>query len=218
MASRYDYPSPNSNSSGYSNLCNYWDAAQNLLTGRNLAGLSRQVREIQPWRTPMSRLTGLLVLMVLTALTVQFSFPPAVTGQTSKVTFNKDVLPILQKNCQSCHRPGEVAPMSFLTYESTRPWAKAMREAVAAKKMPPWFADPLYGDFRNAPQLTAENIKTIAAWADSGAPEGDAADMPAPINWPEGWRAKPDVIVSIPQPYNVPARGSGEIKTFNVPN
>src|SRR5215470_7779647 len=152
----------------------------------------------------MTRLTGLIVLTAVAALTAQVSSPPAVSGQNSKVTFNKDVLPILQKNCQVCHRPGEVAPMSFLTYESTRPWAKAMKEAVAAKKMPPWFADSLYGDFRNAPQLTAENIKTIAAWADGGSPEGEAKDMPALINWPEGWRIKPDVIVSIPQPYDVP--------------
>ena len=167
----------------------------------------------------MTRLTGLIVLTAMTALAAaQVSLPPAVSGQTSKVTFDKDVLPILQKNCQTCHRPGEVAPMSFMSYESTRPWAKAMKEAVASKKMPPWFADSLYGDFRNAPQLTDENIKTIVAWADAGAPEGEAKDMPSPIHWPEGWRIKPDVIVSLPQPYNVPAKGSGEIKTFNVPN
>src|SRR5262249_19627351 len=65
------------------------------------------------------------------------------------VTFNKDVLPILQRNCQTCHRPGNIAPMSFLTYESTRPWAKAMKAAVITRKMPPWFADPQYGHFSN---------------------------------------------------------------------
>src|SRR5438132_5325271 len=96
--------------------------------------------------------------------------------QVSPVSFNRDVLPILQRNCQTCHRPGEVAPMSFLTYESTRPWAKAIKEAVLSKKMPPWFADPHYGDFRNQPTLTESEVKTLVVWADNGAPEGDAKD------------------------------------------
>src|ERR1700746_954011 len=74
------------------------------------------------------------------------------------VTFQKDVLPILQKNCQGCHRPGEVAPMSFLTYKDARPWAKAMREAVLLKKMPPWYADPHYGKFRNDRSLAQKDI------------------------------------------------------------
>src|SRR5215472_6237012 len=77
-----------------------------------------------------------------------------------QVTFNKDVLPILQKNCQSCHRPGEIGPSSFLTYESTRPWAKAIKNAVVTKKMPPWFADPKYGHFANDRSLNANDIET----------------------------------------------------------
>jgi hypothetical protein len=77
------------------------------------------------------------------------------------VTFHKDVLPILQKNCQTCHRPGEIAPMSFLTYQSTRPWAKAMKAAVVTRKMPPWGADPRYGQFANDPSLTDAEINTI---------------------------------------------------------
>src|SRR5215831_6029141 len=84
------------------------------------------------------------------------------------VTFNKQVLPILQKNCQSCHRPGNIAPMSFLTYESTRPWAKAMKAAVAMRKMPPWFADPQYGHFANDPSLKPSDIEVISKWANNG--------------------------------------------------
>src|SRR5258708_6561535 len=80
-------------------------------------------------------------------------------------TFNKDVLPLLQKNCQSCHRPGEVAPMSFLTYQETRPWAKAIKTAVLSKKMPPWFADAKYGHFQNQRGLTEAEIQTLASWA-----------------------------------------------------
>src|ERR1044072_3240994 len=103
-------------------------------------------------------------------------------------TFNKDVLPILQKNCQTCHRPGEVAPMSFLTYESTRPWAKAIRAAVISRQMPPWFADPHYEEFRNAPTLTTPDITTLVLGADPGAREGDAADKPPAVAWHDGWR------------------------------
>src|SRR5216684_409400 len=80
-------------------------------------------------------------------------------------TFHKDVLPVLQKNCQSCHRPGQVAPMSFLTYDSTRPWAKAMKAAVVSKKMPPWFADAKYGPYVNDRSLKQSDIDTIALWA-----------------------------------------------------
>ena len=83
------------------------------------------------------------------------------------VTFNKHVLPILQKNCQGCHRPRQVAPMSFLTYESTRPWAKAMKTAVATKKMPPWDADPQIGHFTNDRSLQPAEIEVIAKWADT---------------------------------------------------
>src|SRR5512135_1069319 len=91
----------------------------------------------------------------------------------SPVTFHKDVLPILQKNCQTCHRPGQVAPMSFLTYQQARPWAKAMKAAVVARKMPPWFADPRVGSFLNDHSLHQNDIDAIARWADSGAAEGD---------------------------------------------
>jgi hypothetical protein len=112
------------------------------------------------------------------------------------VTFNKQVLPILQKNCQSCHRPGNIAPMSLLTYEAARPWAKAMKAAVLSRKMPPWFADPQYGHFSNDPSLKQLEIDTIVQWVDGGAPQGDPKDAPRPIEWPEnGWTAKPDVVL-----------------------
>src|SRR5690349_693756 len=95
------------------------------------------------------------------------------------VTFTKDVAPILQKNCQGCHRPGEAAPFSLLTYEQARPWAKAMKEAVRLKKMPPWFADPHYGKFSNDRSLAQKDADTIAAWADAGAPLGNSKELPA---------------------------------------
>jgi hypothetical protein len=88
----------------------------------------------------------------------------AAPNSSVPVTFNKDVLPILQENCQGCHRPGELAPMSFLTYSETRPWAKAMKQAVLTKKMPPWFAEK--GHFANDRTLSADQINTLVSWAD----------------------------------------------------
>src|SRR3954469_7846226 len=93
---------------------------------------------------------------------------------TAAPTFQKDVLPILQKNCQGCHRPGEIGPMPLLTYEGTRPYARAIKTAVTSRQMPPWFADPSYGHFANAKGLTDAEIATLAAWSDQGALEGDA--------------------------------------------
>src|SRR5581483_3830584 len=101
-----------------------------------------------------------------------------VAADSPSATFNKDILPILQKNCQTCHRPGEAAPMSFLTYKDVRPWAKAMKAAVALRKMPPWFADPKFGHFSNDRGLKPQEIEMIAKWADAGAPEGNAKDAP----------------------------------------
>ena len=127
---------------------------------------------------------------------------------TTSVTFNKDVLPILQKNCQSCHRPGEVAPMSLLSYNEARPWAKAIKTAVASRKMPPWFADPQVGHFANDRTLKAADINTLVAWVDNGAPEGDAKDKPAPLTFQDGWQLKPDVVVEMPKDFNLPATGT----------
>lgn len=140
------------------------------------------------------------------------------TPLNGEVTFNKDVLPLLQKNCQNCHRPGEVAPMSFLTYEGTRPWAKAMKTAVLTRKMPPWFADPQYGHFANEKRLTDGEINTIVAWADHGAPEGDPQDRPAPVDFTPGWTIKPDVIVGMPRSFPIPAKGVLELTHFIVPS
>jgi hypothetical protein len=132
-------------------------------------------------------------------------------------TFNKDVLPVLQTHCQNCHRPGEVAPMSFLTYAETRPWAKAMKAAVLSRKMPPWLADAKYGHFQNERRLTEAETRTLVSWADNGAPEGDTKDKPAPLNFAQGWNIKPDVTIEIPNPFEVPASGIIEYQYIVVP-
>jgi hypothetical protein len=115
-----------------------------------------------------------------------------------EVTFHKDIEPILQRNCQTCHRPGQMAPMSFLTYESVRPWAKAMKVATMTRKMPPWFADPNYGHISNDRSLKQAEIDRIASWVDAGAPEGDPKDAPPVVKWPEGWVIQPDLILDGP--------------------
>jgi len=137
---------------------------------------------------------------------------------TAPVTFNKDVLPVLQKNCQTCHRPGEIGPMALLTYEGTRPWAKAIKAAVLSRKMPPWFADPKYGHFANDRSLSQADINILAAWADAGAPEGEAKDRPAAVRWTEGWNIpKPDLVVEMPTDVPVPAKGTVEYTYMIVP-
>ena len=147
-----------------------------------------------------------------------FAFAATAATNPLPVTFTKDVAPVLQKNCQACHRPGEAAPFSMLTYEQARPWAKAMKEAVLLKKMPPWFADPHYGKFANDKSLSQKEIDTIVAWADAGAPEGDLKDLPAPVSFTEGWQIpKPDVVFELPNAVNVPASGTIEYQYVIVP-
>src|SRR5580693_1925104 len=99
-------------------------------------------------------------------------------GPPKEVTYNRDVAPILYKNCVVCHRPNDIAPMSLLTYKDTRPWGRAIREAVVQRKMPPWHADPKVGDFLNDPRLSDADIATIDAWVRTGAREGDPKDLP----------------------------------------
>jgi len=135
----------------------------------------------------------------------------------ANVTFNKDVLPILEKNCQSCHRPGQIGPFSMLSYKDIRPWAKAIKTAVVSRTMPPWLADPNYGHFTNDRSLKQDEIDTIAAWVDSGASEGETKDAPAPVKWPDGgWLIKPDVIVDLPS-FDVPARGVLDWQILAIP-
>ncbi len=123
------------------------------------------------------------------------------------VTFTSDVAPIVFENCLTCHRPGEVAPMSLSTYEEARPWAKSIKEKVSTRAMPPWFANPAYGKFHNDASLSEEEISTIVAWVDQGAKRGDPKDMPPLPDFTDGWQlGEPDFIVDLPD-VNVPADG-----------
>jgi mono/diheme cytochrome c family protein len=154
------------------------------------------------------------ILPVSLVLVVAFASSPLTAGQApasqAQVTFTKDVAPIFQNNCQVCHRPGSMAPMSLLTYEQARPWARSIRQKVVAREMPPWFIDKNVGiqHFSNDRSLTDDEIATIVKWVDAGAPQGNAADMPPPRHFAdaETWHiGKPDLIVSLPQDYVVKA-------------
>jgi hypothetical protein len=148
-----------------------------------------------------------------------FSFTLTAGTDPSPVTFFRDVLPVLQKHCQECHRPGEAAPFSLLTYEAARPWAKAMKETVLLRRMPPWFADPLIGKFTNDRSLSQTDISTLVAWADQGASQGDPQDAPAPLQFLEGWRIpKPDVLIEMPNAFHVPASGIIDYQHIVVPS
>jgi hypothetical protein len=154
--------------------------------------------------------------LLLTLLVGAVAF--AAKDTTGTVTFHRDVLPVLQHNCQGCHRPGEAAPMSLLTYKEARPWAKAMREAVLLKKMPPWFADPHVGKFVNDRSLAQKDIDTLVKWADSGAPEGDPNDAPKPVRFLDGWNiGTPDMVVEMPNEIDVPAKGTIEYTYYVMP-
>ncbi len=145
-------------------------------------------------------------------------FSVALASAATTPTFYKDVLPVLQKNCQTCHRPGEAAPMSLLTYDQARPWAKSIKQAVVTKKMPPWFADEHFGKFSNDRSMDQADIETLVSWVDAGAPAGEIADAPKPIDWIEGWRiGKPDVVLSMTKPFSVPASGTIDYQYIVVP-
>ncbi len=138
-------------------------------------------------------------------------------GTPANVTFYRDVLPILQDRCQGCHRPGEVGPMALGAYDETRPWAKAIKQAVLLGKMPPWYADAPRGKFHNDPRLSQQEIDKLVAWADTGAPAGDPKEAPRPLTFLEGWTIdKPDVIFQATA-YQIPATGTLEYTYFIVP-
>ena len=134
-------------------------------------------------------------------------------------TFNADVASILYESCANCHRDGQVAPMSLTSYAEARPWARAIKTKVVSREMPPWFADPRYGQFKNVPTLSQTEIDTIVAWADGGAPQGDGAAPPVPAFSSE-WRhdRPPDFVLDMPVEFQVPAQGELEYVTLWVDN
>ena len=137
-------------------------------------------------------------------------FPAAVFAQTSGPSFGKDIAPILYARCAMCHRPGEVAPMSLMSYNEVRPWARAIKAKIVSRQMPPWYAEGEPGKWRNDRRLSQAEIDKIVAWVDAGAPRGKDSDIPAPPTFAQGWNhpsgRPPDVIIEAPE-MKVPAEG-----------
>jgi hypothetical protein len=137
---------------------------------------------------------------------------------SKQLTFSKDVAPILFKNCAQCHRPDDIGPFSVLSYKDARPWAKSIREKVLSREMPPWGADPHFGEFSNDTRLKQNDIDTIVAWVDGGAAEGATKDLPPAPNFSDTWRiGKPDVVLSMPEEFTLDSRGADDYIYFRVP-
>ncbi len=164
-------------------------------------------------RFPRHRLAVRAGSLMVLAGAMMVATPTAAQQRTAdrQVTFTKDVAPILQRTCVKCHRPGQSAPMSLLTYEDARPWARSIKTRVASREMPPWHLDRNVGiqQFKNNPSLSDAEIATIVAWVDGGTARGNPADMPPPPQFAEGseWLiGKPDLVVRFPA-YTLPATG-----------
>jgi hypothetical protein len=159
-----------------------------------------------------------VVLLAMGLTSIAMLTVAADKPQASKVTFSKDIAPILYKSCAECHRAGEIAPMSLLTYNEVRPWAKSIRERVIDRSMPPWSADPKYGHWANDPRLSEREINTIVEWVSAGAPKGEDKDLPPMPKFTEGWTiGTPDVVVQMPDEYTVPADGTVPYLYFSMP-
>ena len=156
-------------------------------------------------------IAGLAVILVLATA--------AHRSNSNTVTFTKDVAPILYKSCAECHRAGEMAPMSLISYKDVRPWAKSIREKVVSREMPPWYADPNHGQWANDARLTQEQIETIRAWVDAGAKEGDPANLPpAPKFADTAWKfGQPDVVFEMSDEASVPADGTVPYRYYAIP-
>ena len=152
-------------------------------------------------------------VVVLAALLAGAPAPAAAQAEAggAEVTFAKDIVPIFQRSCQVCHRQGEMAPMSLVTYQEVRPWARSIKNRVVNREMPPWHIDKNIGiqRFKDDPSLSDAEIAMVAAWVDNGAPRGNPEDMPPPVDFPDAseWQiGEPDLVVQYPA-YLVPAEG-----------
>ena len=137
-------------------------------------------------------------------LAAVFASAPLAQAQSAP-TFARDVAPIFYSKCVECHRPTMFAPMSLMTFDEARPWARSIKQRVAARTMPPWGADPAHGVFKNDPRLSDKEVETIVAWVDAGAPKGDDRDLPVRPAFAEGWSiGKPDAVFTMTEDFKIP--------------
>src|SRR5205823_4880723 len=164
---------------------------------------------MRAWRT-------LLTLFCFGSFTIVVAAQEKAAVATPEVTYNKDVAPILQKHCVACHRPNDIAPMSLMTYDEVLPFARLIRESVVQRKMPPWHADPAFGEFSNDARLTDEDIAIIDAWVQSGTKRGEARASSANAVLTQGWHIKPDVVLTAPE-FLVPKTAQDDYEYIYVP-
>jgi hypothetical protein len=166
-------------------------------------------------------LAGGSIIALVIAATVPIASQgrqPAPAAARATVTYAKDVAPILFKNCTSCHRASMSAPMSLMSYDEVRPWARAIKQRVVNREMPPWSADPAHGRFKNDPSLPQKEIDTIVAWVDSGAAKGNDGDMPPTPQYVDGWTiGTPDAVFTMAEAYSVPAEGTIPYQYIRIP-
>ena len=167
----------------------------------------------------MRRFCSLGVIVGIFVFVMGGSAAIVLAAEADTPTFTKDVAPILYESCVSCHRPGEVAPMSLMTYQQARPWARAIKGKVVSREMPPWHADPTVElAFKNDRRLSEEQINTIVKWVDGGTPQGDVADLPVAPTFNEGWShptgSDPDVIIPLPFEYEIAGDGVAPYVAF----
>jgi peroxiredoxin/mono/diheme cytochrome c family protein len=143
---------------------------------------------------------------------------PASRSANAKVTFHRDIQPIMQARCQSCHRPGQVAPFSLLTFADAKNWATEIKDFTGSRQMPPWKAEPGHGEFQDVRRMDDQEIAAIASWVDAGAPEGSPKDAPPAKEWAADWTlGKPDLVLSMPTEYSVAATGKDDFRCFVLP-
>lgn len=169
------------------------------------------------------RIGRVLTLNLMFFLAISSSLVPAAANapEQEALTYSKDVAPILNANCVACHRPNEMAPMSLRTFEEVRPWAKAIRNKVSEKLMPPWHADPAHGSFSNNRSLSDDELTTIVSWVDQGARKGNPNDLPVAPSFPDEWNeGTPDYVLEFGEEV-IPGGGEDEYRyryvTFDVP-
>ena len=143
---------------------------------------------------------------------------PATQVASSQITYAHDVAPILQRQCETCHRTGQIGPMALTSYAQAAAWRGDIKRYTQSRQMPPWKADPNAGDFQDARRLSAQEIATLAKWADAGAPEGDSKDLPAPAHFNDDWAlGKPDMVLQPMRAYHVEADGGDVYRCYVIP-
>lgn len=180
---------------------------RNRVSSRDLEQALEAVLAGKPVAQPVTQAFGCAIVR-----------PQTRTAKATGPTFYKDVLPILQESCQSCHRPGQVAPFSLISYQDARSWATEIKTFTQKRQMPPWKAEPGHGEFQDVRRLSDEQVATLAAWADGGAPAGSEKDAPAEKSWPTEWMlGQPDLVLTMPEEYSVTATGDDDFRCFVLP-